>query len=31
MIKAKRNVGEEEAAALFENVQKERYATDIFD
>lgn len=31
MIKVKRNVSEEEAAALFEKVQKERYATDVFD
>lgn len=31
MIKANRNVSEEEAVALFEKVQKERYATDVFD
>lgn len=31
MIKASRNISEGEATEQFDNVQKERYATDVFD
>lgn len=30
-IKSKKNLSEGEAVALFVKVQKERYATDVFD